>query len=289
VGYITKTSKQKAEDKLAKLEKEGRYRDGHYYSKGGTATVLGYWENDKFIEPEGGHKVVVEPRIVDTARLNKFHDLWDNMIRSHFPARYVWGAMMDNDDLVSKCREETMRALSETFDPDKMLSGVSFCKSASARVKRYADEKELCRDFEKIMEVAERGWVKGRISCALRRAQYDFHPQQLGGYTQSLSIISEERSNNNEMKMNLFYETALHSPEAVVKSEELFAAVERLGPKRARNLFFGMSRSVREEIIEIIQSKRDRSQDVAMAEEHLQELMGTNSNWADPVSESAMA
>jgi uncharacterized FlaG/YvyC family protein len=273
--YIPKTLQQKSAEKIAKLEKEGRYFDGKYYSKAGTAVVLGYWDGDKFIEPEGGHKVYVEAREIDEKRLVQFQDLWESLIRSHFPARYCWGAMWDHDDLLAQCQIETFKALSETFDPSEIRSGVEKCKTAAQRMKRYQDEKESCRDFEKLLYIAERGWVKGRLEGFLRRCQYNFHPQQLGGATQSLTPLSEESSQNTEMKQNLFYETTVVSDEAREKTEELLTAMERLGQAEARNMFFSMSRNVQEEVLQVIDSRRDRTMDRALEEGALLEALDT--------------
>jgi hypothetical protein len=272
--YVARTLKEKSDIHKAKLEKEGRYSKGKYYVKGGTALVLGYWSNGVFVEPEGGLPVAYKAREIDEKLLNKFKDLWEGMIRSHFPARYVWGAAWDYKDLESLCRTETFKALSETFDPDKMRSGVGACKTAAARAKRYADEKELCRDLENLLYVSQRGWVKERLKNFLWRSQFKFHPQQLGGVTQSMTPLSDEKTNNNEVKLNLFYETRIHSPETIKKTEELVVMMEKIGSEDAVKMFYSFDRGTREDIVDLIDSRRDRTLDMAMAEDSLREAMG---------------
>jgi hypothetical protein len=277
--YVAKTLKERANIHKAKLESEGRYCNGKYYSKGGTARILGYWDGNTFIAPIDGHPVVVPPIEVDECRLNKFSDLWENMIRVHFPTRYVWGAMWGHDDLVSLCRIEAFKALSETFDPNKMRSRVFLCKTEESRIKRFEEEKELCRDFNKILSIAERGWVKERLRNFLWRSQYNYHPQQLGGIAQSMTPLAEDKVTNKEMRFNLFYETKLHSPEAIQKTEELLFVMDQLGPKEAANLFFSMECCDRDGVIEIIEARRDYSLERAMQERDLFEAMTKTDNY----------
>jgi hypothetical protein len=274
---IKKTVEQKAAERLGKLSEAGQYVGGNYFTRAGVARVLGYWQDGEFVEPEGGHEIYFEARPIDAARINQYSGLWMTEIRTHFPAMCVYGAGWDIDDLQSECRNQVFKALLDTFDPGlAMMSRVDEAKTAKDRLKRYEWEKEMAKDIPLHLAVTERGWVKTRLENFLRRTQYNFHPQQLGGRAQSLDAIIEETV-NAEVNTHLVYEATPLEEDAQKKVDELLLVLQELGPQEAKTIFLSMGRSDREDILAAFDRRYDPRNDLLLNEEALQEATATDS------------
>jgi hypothetical protein len=279
-----KTPQEKSLERLQALELAGQYKNGQYYSRAGTARMLGYWDGDTFVEPVGGHSVHFEARPVDAARLNEYRDLWEHLGRKAFPAGAVWGASWDSDDIDNRCRDEVFKALVDTFDPaEAMVSRVDEQNSPKGRMSRHAWEKDMARDVQKQLAVVERGWVKKRLENFLRRTQYNYHPERLADkngnhdaslFTQSISALLEGGP-NRECRNNLSYEPVLVADSSREAVDTLLEALETAGPDEVTRIVNGMSRSAREEVIEIIESCHDKRQDLGLNDDALQELTST--------------
>lgn len=196
--WLVKTVKKskRITTKFSKYAKLGQLRHGEWFCKAG--------------------KPITEERIW------KYENMCHFMIRKFLPANALYEAAMTYDDLINQCRMEVFLALLDGFDPIKAMSS----KIEDPELRNKAIQKKLLNP-EITLEKAEISIVYGRLQNYLRRTTWRFHPDQLGGRSQSLDEINENI--NQEFKNHCYTPNEVVSDAVLEKKEQLLDIIEQFG------------------------------------------------------------
>jgi hypothetical protein len=181
--------------KFTKYAKSGQLKNGKWFCKAG-------WP-------------------ITEERIHKYENMCHFMVRKFLPANALFEASMTYEDLINQCRMEVFLALLDGFDPIKAMT----CKIEDPSLREAAVQKKL-QNKEKTLEKAEISIVYGRLQNYLRRTTWKFHPDQLGGRSQSLDEINE--GINQEFKLSC-YTTTEFSDAVLEQKEKLLEIIESMG------------------------------------------------------------
>lgn len=218
---INKKSYLRRIKKLEKYAKQNQLKSGEFYCKSG--------------------------KIIDQERVQKYEGLCHYMVRKFLPKLMLHEAAFDYEDLVNQCRLEVFLALLDGFDPEKAMS----VKEADP-VKRAEKLQRKMDDPEAALSKAEKSIVYGRLQNYLRRTRWEYHPDQLGGRTESLDSRDSELSMEDgglSSDVCFIVSSSVHE-----NKRHLFDVLEDSGPQEAREKFYLLSEESRAELEEHLRS-----------------------------------
>lgn len=152
-------------------------------------------------------------------RISKYEKMCHFMVRKFLPANALFEAAMTYEDLINQCRMEVFLALLDGFDPEKAMT----CNIEDPILREAAIQKKLLNK-EQTLEKAEISMVYGRLQNYLRRTTWRFHPDQLGGRSQSLDEINE--GVNQEFRLSCYVPSEEFSDAVLEQKEKLLEIVD---------------------------------------------------------------
>lgn len=215
-GLMDQRSYNKRSRKFAKYAKQGQLIGGEFYCKSG--------------------------KIIDQERLDKYEGLCHHMVQKFLPARALFEAALDYEDLVNQCRLEVFLALLDGFDPVKAMSVTEKdpVKRERALAKKQADP-------DAALSKAEKAIVYGRLQNYLRRTRWEYHPEQLGGQTESLDAAFAD-GHHREIDKNYFSFDVCD--QTLETKDNLLDVLETYGPERVRDHYNSLDEDARGSLVE---------------------------------------
>jgi hypothetical protein len=195
--WLLKTVKKskRITTKFTRYAKTGQLKNGKWFCKSG--------------------KPITEERIF------KYENMCHFMVRKFLPAQALYEAAMTYEDLINQCRMEVFLALLDGFDPIKAMT----CKVEDSELRDAIIQKKL-ENKERTLEKAEISIVYGRLQNYLRRTTWKFHPDQLGGRSQSLEEIND--GINQEFKKQCYTPIDPFSDTVLEHKERLLEIIESM-------------------------------------------------------------
>lgn len=192
--------------KFEKYAKQNQIRSGEFYCKSG--------------------------KPIDHERVQKYEGLCHYMVRKFLPAKALYEAALDYEDLINQCRLEVFLALLDGFDPEKAMT-----VKEEDPVKRKQKLQKKLDDPEAALSKAEKSIVIGRLQNYLRRTRWEYHPDQLGGRTESLDkmmmLPTEERP---------FSDAYFSISSSVHENKDyLYDVLENSGPQKTKEEFYSLN------------------------------------------------
>lgn len=165
-------------------------------------------------------------------RLARYESLCHYMILQFLPAKALWEASMNYDDLVNRCRAEVFLALLNGFDPESVMTKIP------RTPEQYRNE----------IQKLEQSIVFGRLRGYLRRETWKYHPDQFGGRSCSMTLILD--GINQEFDYGIFTNSEKDplAPLDLVRkqTDRLLDILERKGTDAVRRAFFELARTDQE-------------------------------------------
>lgn len=149
---------------------------------------------------------------IDNERILKYENMCHFLVQKFLPARALYEASMDYDDLINQCRYEVMRALMN-FDPKiavksfrnkkaldengepiilKFKKGKPVFKMVPDEDLREKEEQRKALNPELAKTKAEESLVYGRLKNYLRRTRWKYSPAVFGGQTIRVGLSPTE-------------------------------------------------------------------------------------------------
>jgi hypothetical protein len=212
---------------------------------------------------------------ITSERITKFDPMAHKLIRKFLPARALFEASMNYEDLLNKCRFEVFMALKNKFDPVLAMTSTIMRRKLDESgqpiptgkldrngrpqyVMEPDEERRAAQIAKKLgspgeaLTKAESNIVYGRLANYLRRTRYEYHPDQRGGRSVSMDGILEgiQREEDN----NLFTEAASTATSDMSDTKALLIEVmEEQGPEAARMAYLALPAFERDRLLEHIE------------------------------------
>jgi hypothetical protein len=164
--------------------------------------------------------------LINYARVEKYESMCHYMVQKFVPARSLWEASCNYDDLTNRARFEVFKALLNGFNPRKVVRG-------------EPTPEDICK--------LEKSTIYGRLRSFLKRELYNHHPDQRGGRSISIENILVGVNSNVSSSFQNQLVSDFESQEDLDKTkEELLYILETQGADVARSAFFQLDERSRE-------------------------------------------